>query len=86
MYQKCEIEFAEKLKLDSRKTKADEVKVELQKKEKSKFAKDTQFKNYAKQVKVVGRDRREKEIMQLKYDRMNSAMTKVVNRSNMEFM
>mmetsp|Transcript_23734 Transcript_23734/g.23636 ORF Transcript_23734/g.23636 Transcript_23734/m.23636 type:complete len:172 (+) Transcript_23734:1806-2321(+) len=87
LYKKCEIEFVEKVKLVSRKTKADIVKVELQKKENSKFAKDTKFKNYAKQVKVSGRDKREKELMQLKYDRMNSgAMRKYHNEGNLEFM
>jgi hypothetical protein len=48
--------------------------------------KNNQFKAVAKTVKLSGRDKKEKDLMKLKYDRMNSAMKKIVKRSNMEFM
>jgi len=35
---------------------------------------------------MSGRDKKEKDLMKLKYDRMNSAMRKIVKNSNMEFM
>lgn len=47
---------------------------------------DKRFQDFAKQVKLTGRDVKEKNLMKLKYDRMNSAMKKVVQRSNQEFM
>lgn len=59
------------------------------KKEVAKFAKvdkNSKYKAYAKQVALTGRDNKEKELMKLKYDRMNSAMRNVVSNSNMEFM
>ena len=56
-------------------------------KERSRFESDkTNVKEYAKKIKLSGRDQKEKDLMKLKYDRMNSAMRKVVNRSHMEFM
>jgi hypothetical protein len=35
---------------------------------------------------MTGRDKREKDLMKLKYDRMNNAMRNVVSNSNKEFM
>ena len=60
----------------------------IQKAKRDEFEKttDKRFQNFAQKVKISGRDVKEKNLMKLKYDRMNSAMKKVVARSNLEFM
>ena len=87
LFKKWEIDTNDQLTIAPRhKTKLDEKKHKRQKHEHEEFEKsDSKYKDYAKNVKLSGRDTKEKNLMKLKYDRMNSAMKKVVKNSNLEF-
>lgn len=69
-------------------TKIEEIKNKKQQEVRDQFEKqgDSKVKQVAKSVNLSGRDKKEKDLMKLKYDRMNSAMRKVVKNSNLEFM
>mmetsp|Transcript_19311 Transcript_19311/g.22441 ORF Transcript_19311/g.22441 Transcript_19311/m.22441 type:complete len:266 (+) Transcript_19311:1573-2370(+) len=88
LFKKCEIKVDGKIKIAPRhKTNLDEKKFKKQRLVHEEFEKgDSKYKDYAKLVKLSGRDTREKDLMKLKYDRMNSAMRKVIKNSNQEFV
>jgi superfamily II DNA/RNA helicase len=89
LFKSCEIED-ERAHIPRKKTEERddrERKMVIQKAKTAEFDEsvDQKFKDFVRRVYLGGRDVKEKNLMKLKYDRMNSAMRKVVKRSNMEF-